>query len=141
MAVVFAAEKAPEAGDQPHHLAQRWRGFGRWGAMGHDPGGLPFLGIEQHVTGQIRAIPAPRDQVQDAPGDDQVKDQGPFQPRQGAQLQRFHPAARFPNAEKISTRQRRRYQSISSTTGSRVSAVRWVIPFTIKFYYNHSLFN
>ncbi len=40
--------------------------------MCDDPGGLPFLGIEHHVTGQIWAIPAPSDQVQDPPGHDQV---------------------------------------------------------------------
>ena len=100
MTVVFAPQKAPKAGDQPYHLAQGGRGFRRLGPVGDDPGRLPFLGIEHHVTGQMRAVPAPRDQVQDAPGDDQVQDQSPFQPLQGAQLQRFHPAARFPNAEK-----------------------------------------
>ena len=100
MTVVFAPQKATKAGDQPHHLAQRWRGFGRLGAMGHDPGRLPFFGIEYHVTGQMRAVPALRDQMQDVSGDDQVNDQDPLQPLQGAQLQRFHPAARFPNPEK-----------------------------------------
>ena len=32
--------------------------------MGHDPGRLPFLGIEHHVTRQVRAVPAPGHQVQ-----------------------------------------------------------------------------
>lgn len=59
MTVAFAAKKAAEAGDQAHHLAQARRGS-RWRrAMSHDPGGLPFLGSEHHLAGQVRAIPAP----------------------------------------------------------------------------------
>ena len=103
MTVVFAAEKATKASDQTDHLTQRGWCFRRLGAMGHDPGGLPFLGIEHHVTRQIGAVPPPGDQVQDAPSDDQINHQGPLQPLQGTQLQRLDLAARFPNAEKNSS--------------------------------------
>lgn len=68
----------------------------------------------------------PQVKVRDAPGDDQVKDQGPFQSLQGARSQRLDPAARFPGPEKISTNQRRRYQSMSCTTASSASAGRFV---------------
>ncbi len=54
MIVVFAPEKAPKAGDQPRHRPQGRRDCRWFGAVGDDPGGLPFLGIEHHVTGQIR---------------------------------------------------------------------------------------
>lgn len=67
--------------------------------MGHDPSGLPFLGIEHHVTERVRAVAAPGHSVREAPGDDQVKEQRAFQPLQGSQLQRLDPAARFPNPE------------------------------------------
>ena len=99
MTVLFAPEKPAEAGDQPHPLSQGWRCCRRWVTVGHDPGGLPFLGIEPHVARQIRAVPAPGHQVQDAPGDDEVNDQGPLQPLQGGQLQGLDLAARFPNSE------------------------------------------
>jgi hypothetical protein len=55
--IVFTAEKPTEARDQAHHRIQGWWGLGRWTAVGDDPGGLPLLGIEHHVTRQIRAIP------------------------------------------------------------------------------------
>ena len=100
MTVVFAPEKAAEVGDQAHPLTQGWGRFRRRAAMGHDPGRRPFLGIEHHVTRQVRAVPAPGHQVQGAPGDGQVNHQGSFQPLQRLQLQRLDPAACFPNLEK-----------------------------------------
>ena len=99
MTVVFAPQEAPEIGDQPHHLAQRRWGFRVFNPVCDDPDGLPFLGIEHHIAGQIWAISAPGDPVQYPLGHDQVNHQGPFQPFQGAQLQRLNPAARFPNSK------------------------------------------
>jgi hypothetical protein len=43
LTLALAPEKTTEAGDSPHHLVQRGRRFGRWAALGHDPGGLPCL--------------------------------------------------------------------------------------------------
>jgi len=60
------------------------------GGVGDDPRGLPLLGIEHDLTGQVRALPAPGHQMQDAPCNDQVNHQRPFQPFQGTQLQRFY---------------------------------------------------
>ena len=57
IAVAVAPEKPAKAGDQPHHLTQGWRDCRGFGAVDDDPGGLPFLGIEHHVTRQIRAVP------------------------------------------------------------------------------------
>ena len=89
--VMVAPEKPAKAGDQPHHLTQGGWSFRRFGAVPDDPGGLPFLGIEHHVARQIRAVPAPGHQVQDAPGDDEVNDQGPLQPLQVLTASRCHP--------------------------------------------------
>ena len=71
-----------------------------WGDGPRSTGGRPFLGIAYHVTGQLRAVAAPRDQVQDAPGDDQINHQRPFQALKSPQWQRLDPAARFPDSEK-----------------------------------------
>ena len=99
MTVAFATQEAAKAGDQPRHLTQGWRDGRGFGAVGDDPGGRSFLGIEHHVTRPIRAVPTLGHEVEDAPGDDQVNHQSPLQPLQGAQLQGFDPAAGFPNLE------------------------------------------
>ena len=125
MTVVFAPEKAAEAGDQAHHLTQGWGVSGggqRWAtiqAACHSSGSNT---TSHGKFGQSR----PQVTVQGAPGDGQVNHQGPFQPLQRPQLQRLDPAAYFPNPEKISISQRLRYQSTSCTTSSSVSAGRLV---------------
>jgi len=68
MTVVLAPQEAPKPGDQAYHLAQWWWDSGWLGLVGDDPGRPPFLRIEHHGKGRIRAVPAPRDQMQDAPG-------------------------------------------------------------------------
>src|SRR5512135_775039 len=100
MTITLAPEKPAKARDQTHHQTQgRWRVW--WGASVRDnPGRLPFFGIKHHVARQVGAVPAPGDQMQNPPRDDQVDDQGSFQPLQRAQLQRLNPAARFENSEK-----------------------------------------
>jgi len=50
MTVTVAAEEPAAAGDQAHHLAQFGRRFGRWAAVSHDPGGLPFPGVARFLS-------------------------------------------------------------------------------------------
>ena len=51
MTVALASEEASETGDHSDHNTQRrWR-IRRWGTVCHDPGGLPFFGIEDDITG------------------------------------------------------------------------------------------
>ena len=95
VAIAFAAEEAAETGDEPGHLAQRWRDV--WGRfpMGDDPGGPPFFRVEDHFAREVGAFPSPRDEMENPPRDDPVEDQGALQPLKRPQLQRFDPATRF----------------------------------------------
>jgi hypothetical protein len=59
MTVALACERAAEAGDQTRHLSQGGRDDGRWAAVGHDPGRLPFLRVAHPLTGSLRALLVP----------------------------------------------------------------------------------
>ncbi len=51
MAIAFASEEASETCDHSDHNTQRWWRIRRWGTVRHDPGGLPFLGVEDDLAG------------------------------------------------------------------------------------------
>ena len=58
-----------------------------------------LFGVKDNVAGQVRALLAGGDHMQDAPCDDHVNGQGPFQPLDLPQLQGLDPAAGLQDAE------------------------------------------
>ena len=76
VASALTAEEAAETGDEPDHLTQWGRGLRGLCTVGNDPGRLPFFRVKDHLAGEVWAFPAPGDEVEDAPGDDQIDHQG-----------------------------------------------------------------
>ena len=81
MIIAFTAEETAEASDQSHHLTQGWWRFRELGAVGDDPGGLPFLGVKDHLARQVRTILSP--------GKGQLGDRPHYFQRKEANLDRF----------------------------------------------------
>ena len=125
MTVVFAPEKAAEAGDQAHHLTQGWGRFRRRAAMGHDPGRLPFPRDRTPRHTAVRAVPAPGHASAGCARRWPGKSPRPVPTAPASPVAAPRPGSLLSKSGKISISQRLRYQSTSCTTSRACPPAGW----------------